>query len=127
VGAIAGFVSLALFGLLDAGPAVTTGVTAPRVLAAGLSLGATAGLMVWLRVPHPPAGATTLIVSLGILTRPDQLAVLMLAVVLLAGQALVINRLAGLDYPLWNPRPDPIPPSSTAAPPSEVHDEPAES
>jgi len=63
--------------------------------------------MVWCRVPHPPAGATTLIVSLGILREPWQLAVLMLAVVLLVAQGFVINRLAGLDYPLWAPRPTP--------------------
>jgi len=69
-----------------------------------LSLGLTSGAMVWLKVPHPPAGATTLIVSLGILRQPWQLAVLMFAVVLLVLQGLVINRLAGVDYPLWAPR-----------------------
>jgi len=61
--------------------------------------------MVWAHVPHPPAGATTLIVSLGILREPWQLAVLMLAVVLLVIQGFVINRLAGIPYPLWSPRP----------------------
>ena len=59
--------------------------------------------MVWARVPHPPAGATTLIVSLGILREPEQFAVLMLAVVLLVAQGFAINRLAGIDYPLWSP------------------------
>ena len=54
---------------------------------------------VWARVPHPPAGATTLIVSLGILREPEQLAVLMAAVVLLVVQGFVINRLAGIAYP----------------------------
>ncbi len=62
--------------------------------------------MVWARVPHPPAGATTLIVSLGILRTPVDLAVLMLAVVLLTIQGFVINRLAGIDYPTWSPRKD---------------------
>ena len=60
--------------------------------------------MVWARVPHPPAGATTLIVSLGILREPAQLAVLMVAVVLLTVQGYVINRLAGIDVPRWAPR-----------------------
>ena len=46
-------------------------------------------------------------ISLGILTQPSQLAVLMLAVLLLVAQGIVINRLAGLDYPLWAPRPSP--------------------
>lgn len=104
IGAGAGYLSLVLFGLTEAAPALATSVTGPRVAAAALSLGLTSGLMVWLRVPHPPAGATTLIVSLGILRTPADLAVLMLAVVLLTAQGFVINRLAGIDYPLWAPR-----------------------
>lgn len=104
IGAGAGWLSLAAFGLLHDKPALAAGVTAPRVGAAALSLGLTAGLMVWCRVPHPPAGATTLIVSLGILTHLWQLGVLMLAVVLLIGQGMLINRLAGIPYPLWAPR-----------------------
>jgi CBS-domain-containing membrane protein len=105
IGALAGYLSLVLFGLTDAGPALASGVSMARVGAAALSLGLTSGLMVWLRVPHPPAGATTLIVSLGILTLPSQLAVLMLAVVLLTVQGFVINRAAGIDYPVWRPKP----------------------
>ncbi|HET7549831.1 MAG TPA: HPP family protein [Gemmatimonadaceae bacterium] len=101
IGALAGWVSLAAFGLLHAGPAVGGGVTVARVGAAALSLGLTSGLMVLLRAPHPPAGATTLIVSLGLLHTPLQLAVLMAAVVLLCAQAIAINRLAGLPYPVW--------------------------
>jgi CBS domain-containing membrane protein len=44
-----------------------------------------------------------LIVSLGILTKPWQLLLLMVAVVLLTLQAFAINRLTGIPYPLWNP------------------------
>jgi CBS-domain-containing membrane protein len=77
------------------------------VIAAALSLGFTAGVMVLVKSPHPPAGATTLIIALGILTKPTQLLILMLAVVVLTAQAFVINRLAGIPYPLWNPRPTP--------------------
>src|SRR5947209_19970664 len=86
-----------------AGPAVAVGVTWPRVVAAALSLGLAAGLMVLFKSPHPPAGATTLIISLGILTKPWQLVLLMIAVVLLTTQAFIINRLPGIPYPLWNP------------------------
>jgi CBS domain-containing membrane protein len=103
VGVVAGYLSLVVTGLTQAGPALTVGVTWPRVIAAGLSLGLTAGVMVLLKSPHPPAGATTLIVSLGILRQPWQLVLLMGAVVLLTLQAIVINRLAGIPYPLWNP------------------------
>ncbi|HKW23778.1 MAG TPA: HPP family protein [Ktedonobacterales bacterium] len=107
IGVIAGYFSLVVTGLTMAGPAYAVGVTGPRVIAAALSLGLTSGLMVLLKSPHPPAGATTLIISLGILTQPIQLVILMLAVVMLTVQAFVINRLAGIDYPLWSPRRDP--------------------
>jgi len=104
IGALAGYLSLVIFGLTEAAPALSGGMTVARVGAAALSLGLTSGLMVWFRVPHPPAGATTLIVSLGILRTPGQLAVLMLAVILLTIQGFAINRLAGIDYPVWRPR-----------------------
>jgi len=103
IGALAGYFSLVVTGLTMAGPALSTGVTWPRVIAAALSLGLTSGLMVLFKSPHPPAGATTLIISLGILTKPWQLLLLMGAVILLTIQAIVINRLAGVPYPLWNP------------------------
>jgi CBS-domain-containing membrane protein len=104
VGALAGYLSLVIFGLTEAAPALASEMTVNRIGAAALSLALTSGLMVWLRVPHPPAGATTLIVSLGILRTPFQLSVLMLAVVLLTVQGFVINRAAGIDYPIWAPR-----------------------
>jgi len=103
IGVLAGYFSLVITGLTAAGPALSVGVTTPRVIAAALSLGLTAGLMVLLKSPHPPAGATTLIVSLGLLTSPRNLILLMVAVILLTVQAFVINRLAGIRYPLWSP------------------------
>lgn len=107
IGAVAGYLSLVVTGLTMAGPAFAVGVSWPRVIAAALSLGLTAGVMVLLKSPHPPAGATTLIISLGILTKPWQLLLLMVAVILLTLQAFVINRLAGIPYPLWNPPREP--------------------
>jgi CBS-domain-containing membrane protein len=104
IGAAAGWACLVGFGLQDAGPATAVGVTWERVLAAGLSLGLTSALMILAGTPHPPAGATTLIISLGVLNEFRQVMVLMLAVVLLTLQAITINRLAGIDYPLWRPR-----------------------
>jgi CBS-domain-containing membrane protein len=77
------------------------GVHGPRVLAAALSLSATGALMALFRVSHPPAGATTLIVSLGIISQPKELVIIEAAVILLTAQAFAINRLAGIPYPLW--------------------------
>jgi hypothetical protein len=50
----------------------------------------------------------------------EQIIVLMIAVVVLTLQAIVINRLAGLPYPLWSakqppPAPDPAPGSGAEA------------
>lgn len=104
IGAAAGYFSLLVFDLTNHAPALVEGVAWNRVGAAALSLGLTSGLMVWARVPHPPAGATTLIISLGILRTPGQLAVLMVAVFLLVVQGFVINRSAGIEYPVWAPR-----------------------
>jgi CBS-domain-containing membrane protein len=75
-----------------------------RVVAVALALASAGGLMVLADAPHPPAGASALIVSLGLITRPEHLVVMVLAVVLLAVQAFVINRVAGLDYPRWQSR-----------------------
>lgn len=96
-----GYGALVLFGLQHAGSAMEEGVTAPRALAAALSLGATGALMILLKAAHPPAGATTLMVSLGALTHPFHLLLIEVAVGVLVVQAIGINRLAGLDYPLW--------------------------
>lgn len=75
------------------------------VLAAALSLAATAALMILARVGHAPAGATTLIVSLGFITTPSHLVVMELAVVVLTLQAFCVNRVAGIPYPVWKELP----------------------
>lgn len=104
IGAGCGYAALLLFGLDDGAVAMTTELTAGHAGAAALSLALTSGLMVLARVPHPPAGATTLIVSLGIIHKPMHLLVLMLAVAVLALQGYAINRAAGIDVPRWTPR-----------------------
>jgi CBS-domain-containing membrane protein len=104
IGILCGYGSLLLFHLEDSGSALALGVTGPRVLAAALSLAATGALMILFKAAHPPAGATTLIISLGAIARPLHLVVIEVALALLVLQAIAINRLAGLDYPLWLPR-----------------------
>lgn len=104
IGIACGYGALWLTGLTHAPPALAAGVDLPRVLAAALSLSFTGALMILLRAAHPPAGATTLIISLGIVTKPTSLLLIEVAVVLMTIQAIAINRLAGLDYPLWGKR-----------------------
>lgn len=102
IGVVAGYLSLVVTGLTLSPPTLTAGVSWPRVIAASLSLGLTAGAMVLFNAAHPPARATTMIISLGLMTRPTPLAILLLAVVVLTAAAFVLNRLAGIDYPLWS-------------------------
>lgn len=106
IGILCGYGSLLLVGLHHAAPATVAGVDSGRILAAALSLASTSAVMILLKAAHPPAGATTLIISLGIVTKPTYLVVIEIAVILLVGQAIVLNRLAGLDYPLWAKRID---------------------
>ena len=109
IGIACGYGALLATGLDHAPPAMMVGVDTHRVLAAALSLATTGALMILFKAAHPPAGATTLIISLGIVTRPSYLAVIEVAVALLTLQAIAINRLAGVDYPLWARRAPPDP------------------
>ncbi|WP_246843388.1 HPP family protein [Allokutzneria sp. NRRL B-24872] len=98
IGVGAGWLGLAVCGLLNTPPDLAHADWA-RVGAAAIALGLTCGLMPLLGVPHPPAGATTLIVALGLLRTPEQLAVLMTGVVLITLLGVVINRLAAGSSP----------------------------
>jgi CBS-domain-containing membrane protein len=104
IGLVCGYAAYSLTGAANLPFGAHPGVYWPRILAAALSLSATGALMVLLRADHPPAGATTLIVSLGIISKPKELVIIEIAVILLTAQALAINRLAGLPYPLWRNR-----------------------
>lgn len=102
IGIICGYGAFVVTGAGGIPFGVHPGIFWPRILAAALSLSATGALMVLFDVSHPPAGATTLIISLGIIFRPRELVIIEAAVFLLVFQALVINRLAGVPYPLWS-------------------------
>lgn len=97
----AGVVSLFAFGLYQAPSVLSAGLNLARIGAAALSLGLTAFCKHLIRVPHPPAGATTLIVSLGLLTTPSQLAAMAVAVILVTAIAWCLSYLFGVPMPLW--------------------------
>ena len=107
IGIACGYAALWATGLQHAGPAIVTELGWTRILATALSLATTGALMIRLNVPHPPAAATTLIVSLGVVSRPAYLVVLEAAVGLLVVQAIIINRLTGVRYPFWASVPAP--------------------
>lgn len=79
-------------------------LTLRRVGAVTLALVLTFAAMTWLRVPHAPAGATTMIVALGVLHGVRDYVVMMLAVIALVLLAAGINRLHGDHTPWWGPK-----------------------
>ncbi len=101
IGAAAGYFALAVTGLLAVPFGVHIGVN--RVFAAAIALALTAWISLLTKCEHPPAGATTLIVALGILPRLVDFGFLMSAVLGVTILALVVNRLRSIPYPLWSP------------------------
>ena len=99
IGALSGYFALFVTGLLAV--PFSEHVAVPRVIAAAIALGLTAGITVLLHAEHAPAGATTLIVALGILPRPIDFLFLMAAVVMLVILAYIVNHLFAIDYPIW--------------------------
>ena len=84
VAVVVGVLALLVCGLYGQ-PSVPAAGLSPRYVIAGvLSVVATMLALMALHRPHPPAGATTLLVSLGILTTPAELASVLGAVVVVA-------------------------------------------
>ena len=104
VALLAGYAFLAACGLTGHGSVLQEGVTPARIVAAAGSLAVTAAVLFLLRASHPPAGATTLIVSLGLLHTPAQLLTAALAVVLVTAVDWMYNRMTGQHMPLWSAR-----------------------
>ncbi len=101
VAVLVGALCLDLFGLLNNPSILVEGVTPLRIGAASLSLALTGAVLLLLRASHPPAGPTVLIVSLGLLTKPSEMAMIVVGVVILTVVGWVINRMFGVPVPLW--------------------------
>jgi CBS domain-containing membrane protein len=101
VGAAIAYFWLLVFGLADAPSALETGFTVERAAAVALAVGCTGGILRLLRAAHPPAGATTVIVSAGQLTSGEELLALAAGVALLTLTAGILNRALGVPAPRW--------------------------
>jgi len=95
IGLVFGLVALAALGLWSAPSVLQEGVSPARVAAAALAVAATSAALVWLRMPHPPAGATTLIVALGLITGTRAAVLIPAGVVLVTVVAWLVNRSLG--------------------------------
>lgn len=101
VAVVAGGVSLAAFGLLEAPSILQAGPTAQHVASGVLSVALTGGALPLFRSSHPPAGATTLIVSLGLLQTVPEVLALIAGVLILTVAGWLVNRAFGVPMPLW--------------------------
>jgi CBS-domain-containing membrane protein len=110
VGIVVGLAMLEVFGLRGLPSAVAHGLGATRVVAAALSVALTATVLRLIRSPHAPAGASTLIVSLGLLTTNKQLLMMAASVLLVAVAGWALNLITGVRVPLWR-KPGSRPPS----------------
>jgi len=104
VAIVVGYACLVAFGLTSTPAATVSGFSPARVGAASLAVAMTTLLLHVLRSAHPPAGATTLIVSLGILRTVADLAVIAGAVLVVTVLGWTFNRAAGIAVPVWSPR-----------------------
>ncbi len=103
LGIVGGALALLLTGLWNADHALANQMSWQQVLAAALSMAISGGLMAKLNLGHPPAAATSLIVSLGLVHTYNGLLLLEGAVVLLTAITYTVNRIAGIPFPLWAP------------------------
>ncbi len=86
--------ALALCGLMGQPSALVVGVSAARMLALPLALGLTLLGMLLARRVHTPAGATALLVALGILRPGSDVVVLVVSVVYVAAVIAAFPRIA---------------------------------
>ena len=93
--------ALALFGLYGEPSAFEGGLDAARAGAIAMSVAFTGGLLRLLRSAHPPAGATTIIVSSGLLDTASQMLAVGVGVLVLTAAGWALNRVMGVPAPVW--------------------------
>jgi hypothetical protein len=96
---VVGLAALVACGLYGQPSAPTAGLSVRYVVAGVVSVAVTMLVLGVVHRSHPPAGATTLLVSLGILTTPAEVASVLGAVVLVAGLSWVATRAARRAQP----------------------------
>lgn len=93
IGIAVGFACYTAFGLTGLPSAPLGGLTVSYVAAGALAVGVTTAVLKLTNLSHPPAGASTLIVALGILHTPIQLLSMVGAVLLITAAGWAFNRL----------------------------------
>lgn len=76
------------------------------VASASLALACTSAGMATFDLPHPPAGATTLIVATGLMGGWADLAAILASALALVAIARLAHRITGEPYPRWRAKPE---------------------
>ncbi len=97
--ALIGFGTLHLTGLDSHVPAAVEGMTAMRATAVAISLALTVAATSAFAVLHPPAGATALIVTLGILSSVHEVLILVASIFIFAAGIWSVQQLAKAPKP----------------------------
>lgn len=103
IAVLAALLAIAMFGLIDAPSAYEAGVVPERIGAVALAVALTGGTLRLLRSAHPPAGATTIIVSSGLLDDAGQMLAVIAGVAIMTAAGVLLNRALGVPAPLWSP------------------------
>ncbi len=103
VGLLAGIAALAVFGLVDVPPDLTD-LDWNRLGAILLALALAIAVIMGLRTLHVPGVATALVVSMGLLSQPEDWAFMIIGVFIVTVFAVVINRVVGIPHPFWEGR-----------------------
>jgi CBS-domain-containing membrane protein len=105
----AGWISLWSFGLDGQQTTLASSCDLMHMLSAAAGLALSTFLLLLLKVPHPPAPATTLVVSLGLLPHAWQVPLIGGTALILALEAHLLQRLAGRPLPIWAPQAESTP------------------
>lgn len=101
LGVLCGVAALAVCGLVSVPPDAPLAMDWPRVVATALALGSTCAAMAGLGIEHPPAGATTLIVSFGVCPCGWGLVSYLGGALGLTALARGLHAARDVEYPIW--------------------------
>lgn len=104
-GLAAGIVALLVFGLVEVPPDITD-LDWTRLGAILLALSLALGIIMGLRTLHVPGVATALVVAMGLLSRPEDWAFMLVGVLVVTAMAVAMNRTVGIPHPFWRSPPD---------------------
>ena len=101
IGALSGWAALSVTGALGHPSAIEAGCQPHHAFAVALALMGTLFFTQLLRAGHPPAGATTVLVALGLVQTPRGYLAVMGGAAIIVILAWLLHARRGVRYPVW--------------------------